>query len=101
MAAFNPSQQIDKGPLTPKSLLGVAPTALSLRLGPPAFKRSEPAAEVWQYSGRTCVLFIYFYKTAHGDLASTYVDARKTLGGPLDTAACLAEVVTQQNIPVS
>ena len=101
MASLSPSQQIGKGPLTPKSLLGVAPSALSLRLGPPAFKRAEPDAEVWQYSGRDCALFVYFYKTQSGSFASTYVDARKTLGGPADTSACLAEVLQKQNVPVS
>ena len=101
VASLNPSQQIGKGPLTPKSLLGVAPSALSARLGAPAFKRAEPDAEVWQYSGRDCVLFVYFYKTPGDGLAATYVDARKSLGGPADTTACLAEVVAQQNVPVS
>jgi len=100
-ASLNPTQQLGKGPLTPKSLLGVAPLALSSRLGTPAFKRAEPDAEVWQYSGRDCVLFVYFYKTPGGDLAATYVDARKTLGGPADTTACLAEVVAQRDVPVS
>ncbi|MFZ3033666.1 MAG: hypothetical protein WA138_06610 [Parvibaculum sp.] len=101
IASLNPSQQIGKGPLTPKSLLGVGPAALSLRLGPPAFKRAEPDAEVWQYSGSDCALFVYFYKVPAGSFASTYVDARKTLGGPADTSACLAQVVKNQNAPVS
>lgn len=101
MASLNPSQTISKGPLTPKSLLGVAPSALSVRLGRPAFRRTEPNAEVWQYSGHNCALFVYFYKTSSGGLASTYVDARKELGGPADATACLADVVKQQKIPVS
>lgn len=101
IASLNPSQQIGKGPLTPKSLMGVAPSALSARLGTPAFKRAEPDAEVWQYAGGDCVLFVYFYKTPGDGLAATYVDARKRLGGPADTTACLAEVVAQRNVPVS
>lgn len=100
LASVNPSQQINKGPLTPAALLDVAPAALSMRLGPPAFKRAEPDAEVWQYAGSNCALFVYFYKAANGALASTYVDARKTLGGPADTSACLADVVSRSEVPV-
>ncbi len=101
LASINPSQQINKGPLTPNSLLDVAPAALSMRLGPPAFKRTEPDAEVWQYAGGNCALFVYFYKATNGALASTYVDARKTLGGPTDTSACLADVVSRIEAPIS
>lgn len=101
LASVEPSRQIGKGPLTPQSLLGVAPEALSARLGEPAFRRAEPQAEVWQYAGEGCSLFIYFYKTDAGALASSFVDARKTLGGPADPAGCLTEVVAKKSPPVS
>ncbi|MBI1260214.1 MAG: hypothetical protein GC184_00655 [Rhizobiales bacterium] len=96
-----PSQSIGAGPLTPKSLLGVAPPALEARLGAPSFRRTEPSAEVWQYSGQSCSLFVYFYKGDTGSLGSTYVDARKLAGGADDETACLAEVLRQRNAPVS
>ncbi len=101
LASVQPSKEIGSGPLTPQALLGVAPEALSARLGEPAFKRAEPQAQVWQYGGEGCSLFIYFYKTDAGALASSFVDARKTLGGPADPAACLAEVVARKSPPVS
>ena len=101
LASVEPSTSLGSGPLTPASLLCVAPSALSTRLGEPAFKRSEPQAEVWQYAGQACSLFIYFYKTDSGALASSYVDARKTLGGPADPAACLGEVEAKKSPPVS
>jgi hypothetical protein len=101
LASAEPLKEIGSGPLTPQSLLGVVPDALSARLGAPSFKRTEPQAEVWQYAGAACSLFIYFYKTDSGALASSYVDARKTLGGPADPASCLGEVVTQKSPPVS
>jgi hypothetical protein len=100
-ASVEPATEIGSGPLTPESLLGVAPAALSARLGAPAFKRTEPGAEVWQYGGADCALFIYFYKTGGGALASTYVDARKTTGGAFDASACLADVAAKKNPPVS
>ncbi|MEX2249056.1 MAG: hypothetical protein WD671_05435 [Parvibaculum sp.] len=40
---------IAPGPVTPASLVGAAPAAVSSRLGVPDFRRSEPHAEVWQY----------------------------------------------------
>jgi hypothetical protein len=101
LASVEPAPEIGKGPLTPESLLGVAPQALSARLGPPSFKRTEPDAEVWQYGGAGCSLFVYFYKTGGGGLASAFVDARKTTGGAADASACLAEVAARKGVPVS
>lgn len=101
LASVEPAPEIGSGPLTPESLLGVAPSALSARLGPPSFKRTEPDAEVWQYGGAGCALFIYFYKTGGGALASSYVDARKTTGGAADASACLADVAARRSPPIS
>lgn len=101
LASAEPSTSLGSGPLTPTNLLGVVPDALSARLGEPAFKRAEPQAEVWQYAGQACSLFIYFYKTGSGAFASSYVDARKTLGGPADASSCLTEVMARKSPPVS
>ncbi|HEY4344056.1 MAG TPA: hypothetical protein VGN05_06915 [Parvibaculum sp.] len=101
LASVEPAPEIGSGPLTPESLLGVAPSALSARLGAPSFKRTEPDAEVWQYGGAGCALFVYFYKTDKGGLASTYVDARKTTGGAADASSCLADVAAKRTTPVS
>jgi hypothetical protein len=98
-----PASVIPDGPMTSKSLLGVAPTALAARLGKPDFRRSEPiGAEVWQYAGSGCNLFVYFYRNASGALDSTYVDARKRKGGDASTQDCLEQVQRQRAIaPVS
>lgn len=101
IARLEPSKEIGAGALVPESLVGVAPDALTARLGVPAFRRQEPAAEVWQYAGEGCNLFVYFYTTDAGGLASSYVDARARAGGPADPAACLAEVVAKKSPPVS
>lgn len=101
LASVQPAPEIGSGPLTPQGLLGVAPSALSARLGAPSFRRTEPDAEVWQYGGNACALFIYFYKTGGGALVSTYVDARKNGGGAADPSACLADVAAQRNTPAS
>lgn len=101
IARLEPSKDIGAGALVPESLVGVAPDALAARLGVPAFRRREPAAEVWQYAGEGCSLFVYFYKTDAGVLASSYVDARARTGGAADPAACLAEVMAKRGAPVS
>lgn len=89
------------GPLTPASLVGVAPRAISARLGEPDFRRAEPHAEIWQYAGGDCSLFVYFYETDGGALGSRYVDARKVEGGAASKEACLAAVMAKRNTPVS
>lgn len=101
LAFVEPAATIGSGPLTPQSLLGVAPSALSARLGEPAFKRTEPGAEVWQYGGNACALFVYFYKTDGGALSSAYVDARRNAGGAANAASCIAEVSAKRSTPVS
>ncbi len=68
---------LGKGPLTPAALVGAAPSAISARLGEPDFRRAEPHAEIWQYTGGDCSLFVYFYETDGGALGSRYVDARR------------------------
>ncbi len=95
MAALPP------GGLTPASLVGAAPSAISARLGEPDFRRSEPHAEVWQYAGGDCSLFVYFYETPSGALGARHVDARRLEGGAADKAACLATVVARRNAPMS
>lgn len=85
------------GPLTAQSLIGAAPGAISARLGAPDFRRTEPGAEIWQYGGRECSLFLYFY----GQEGARHVDARKLEGGAADKDQCLASVVARRNAPLS
>ena len=92
---------LGKGPLTPAALVGAAPSAISARLGEPDFRRAEPHAEIWQYTGGDCSLFVYFYETDGGALGSRYVDARKLEGGAASKDACLAAVMAERNTPVS
>ncbi|MDR3498160.1 MAG: hypothetical protein P4L72_02905 [Parvibaculum sp.] len=101
LASTTPPSDVRPGPLTPDSLVGVAPEALTARLGVPSFKRTEPGAQVWQYGGEGCSLFIYFYKNAGGALTSAYVDARRSAGGSADASACLAAVTAKRNTPTS
>ncbi len=92
---------LGKGPLTPDALVGVAPSAISARLGEPDFRRTEPQAEIWQYGGGDCSLFVYFYAAENGVLGSRHVDARKSEGGAANKEACLAAVLARRNAPMS
>jgi hypothetical protein len=89
------------GPLTADALVGAAPSAITARLGEPDFRRAEPHAEIWQYGGGDCSLFVYFYETDGGALGSRYVDARKIEGGAASKEACLSAVMAKRTAPVS
>lgn len=89
------------GLLTSQALLGAAPSAISARLGAPDFRRSEPGAEIWQYGGRDCSLFIYFYGVSENAPNARYVDARKPEGGAADREACLASITPKRETPIS
>ena len=78
------------GGYAPKDLIGLdGPTVMQL-LGQPSLHRREPFAEVWQYSGPDCVLFVYLYKIASG---AQQVAHAETDGKPAtakhDPAACV------------
>ena len=92
---------LGKGPLTADALVGAAPSAISARLGAPDFRRTEPQAEIWQYGGGDCSLFVYFYEAETGALGARHVDARKAEGGAANREACLAAVLARQNAPMS
>src|SRR5690606_22928586 len=91
---------LGSGPLTSQGLVGASPGAISARLGEPDFRRSEPSAEIWQYGGRDCSLFIYFFGVEEGAPNARYVDARKPEGGAADKEACLASVAPKRGTPI-
>ena len=79
------------------SLTGASPDAVRAALGAPSFSRTEPGlpgAEVWQYGGGGCLLFVYFYTEPpeHTHQRSAHLDARAASGGPLDVKTCVARI---------
>ena len=88
---------LGSGPLTSQALSGAAPSAISARIGAPDFRRTEPSAEIWQYGGENCSLFLYFY----GEEGARHIDARKLEGGATDKEACLASIIARRGAPVS
>lgn len=78
------------GGYAPKDLIGLDGPTLMQLLGQPSLHRREPFAEVWQYSGPDCVLFVYLYKVASGaqQVAHAETDA-KPVTAKHDPAACV------------
>lgn len=74
------------------SLTRRSPAEIAQMIGRPDFRRREPKAEIWQYSGGTCSLFLYFYPVAGRDFTLSYYDARTLAGGAVDPGACLNAV---------
>lgn len=79
-------------PAQPGSLMGKGPAALRAMLGEPSLLRRDQGAEVWQYAGQSCVLFLYLYPDAAGAPAVSYVDARLKTKGAAPVPDCLSEV---------
>jgi hypothetical protein len=76
-----------------EALVGKGPEALRAMLGEPTLLRRDQGAEVWQYAGQTCVLFLYLYPDDAGAPVVSYVDARLKTKGPAPVPDCLAETL--------
>ena len=59
----------------PEQLLGLAPTGVSERLGPPGFVRRDGRSEIWQYPAEACILDVFLYRDK-GTLSVDYVELR-------------------------
>jgi hypothetical protein len=81
----------------PDQLIGLAPHALSLLLGPPSLLRTELPAQVWQYSAPECVLDVYLYaEEERPDLArATYYEIRRAEFSGRSTRICFGEFLTR------
>ncbi|PWR22511.1 hypothetical protein [Zavarzinia aquatilis] len=82
-------------PLAPElpagGLVGLTGPELPLLLGTPALRRSEPPAEIWQYSARDCLLHVFLYLD-EDVLSVRHADARDRRGKPVDVNACAGRV---------
>jgi len=54
------------------------------KFGKPDFLRHEESAEIWQYRSSACVLELFLYPSANGDLQVAHVTThyRASVGGP-------------------
>lgn len=79
----------------PEQLLGLAPNAVSERLGSPGFVRRDGSAEVWQYLADACILDVFLYR--EGDAFKVdYVELRGRGAATLSRRDCFIEMLRSQ-----
>ncbi|HUJ04213.1 MAG TPA: hypothetical protein VLW75_11275 [Rhizomicrobium sp.] len=57
----------------PSDLTGMAPSALRVAFGAPAFVRKDGAAQMWRYDGASCKAFFFLYRDGD-DFAVRHVE---------------------------
>jgi hypothetical protein len=78
-----------------QQLVGVTDNTLLQAFGPPAQRRSEPPAEVWQYRSTGCVVDFYLYHQREGGsqrplgLSVVHLEARSPASRRLPVDSCL------------
>lgn len=83
------------GSATLNDIKGRSPVDVRSALGAPTLTRREPPAEVWQYSGQSCVLDVVFYPPkgqTSGELKADWVGSRSLDGSASDPASCLKQI---------
>ena len=84
----------------PAQLMGLAPDAINLLLGPPSLLRTEPPAQVWQYKVADCVLDIFLYsgETETENARVIYFEIRDGKTAPRSIRACFANILESRMI---
>lgn len=78
-----------------QQLVGVTDSTLLQAFGPPAQRRSEPPAEVWQYRSIACVVDFYLYDRRDAGsqrpagLSVVHLEARSPASHRLPVDSCL------------
>ena len=83
-------------PLRAGELVGLAPAAVAVFLGPPGFKRRDHPAEIWRYAAGSCFLDLFLYKRG-GGFTVTHVEARGKSVVKVSADACLSDVLKTRN----
>ena len=75
-------------------LVGLTDQEIDTMLGRPTLRRTEHPAQVWQYRGGECVLFLFFYDSDKGNIATVaYVEARNRRDAlPIPDSDCIKTV---------
>ena len=80
------------------SLQNLTDSEVFALLGPPSFKRSDNAAEIWQYRNYNCTLDLFLYEsldtTAH---KVAYYEVRLKPGQGLTKSECFKFVIKSSN----
>lgn len=75
----------------PATMVGLQRARLEQLVGKPDRIRREDPAEIWQFSGRNCVLDIFLYDRGQGATIA-YIEERDRQGAVLDAGDCLREL---------
>jgi len=78
---------------SPKALIGKSEAEVSALLGKPGFTRTDGPAQVWQYSGTSCVLDVFMYQTATGYTVEYTELRRRGSIGAVEDPACLGDAL--------
>jgi hypothetical protein len=69
-------------------IVGLSSSEVSGLFGTPSLARHEAPAEIWQYAEGSCVLLVFLYQNAPGDVRVRHAETR-TAGAP---AQCLSRL---------
>jgi hypothetical protein len=69
-------------------IVGLSSSEVSGLFGTPSLARQEAPAEIWQYAEGSCVLLVFLYQNAPGDIRVRHAETR-TAGAP---AQCLSRL---------
>jgi len=73
-------------------LKGLSKADIERRFGTPAFRRTDPPAEMWQYRTRTCSLDLFLYRQPNKSVTVSHAAVRGPSGAPVGEAECLRAV---------
>ncbi|MDJ0950021.1 MAG: hypothetical protein QNJ94_13975 [Alphaproteobacteria bacterium] len=84
----------------PGRLRGQSPEQIQAMFGAPGFKRREGPARIWQYTGPTCNLDLFFYPAKDapdGPIAVVHFEIRDVTAQPVTSRGCLATLANAQS----
>ncbi|SEH27721.1 hypothetical protein [Magnetospirillum fulvum] len=75
-----------------EQLKGLSTAEIERRFGPPAFRRADPPAEMWQYRTRLCSLDLFLYRQPNKSVTVSHAAVRGPTGAPVGEPECLKAV---------
>ena len=76
------------------NVVGMSERQVTDTLGTPSFRRTDGPNELVQYRTADCILDVFFYPNANGELTAAYVEARNGALATVDAAACAGQVAS-------
>lgn len=84
----------------PESLVGLPAHEISALLGEPDFRRRDPPAELWQYTGPRCTLDLFLFdKNGNGEQRVIHLEARGPTVARVPVRDCYLDLVQARRKP--